>query len=96
MNFLLYGESTFNIFLRKERNMKERYGVVDPEERYEYETKWQLPFMYDFISFDENEAIRYCRKNFGTVVEKIMDNGREIIFENKTDEKDFTVSEETE
>lgn len=73
--------------------MKERYGVVDPKKRYEYETKWQLPFMHDFISFDENEAIRYCRKNFGTVVEKITEEYREIIFENRTEEKDYIIPE---
>lgn len=76
--------------------MKERYGVVNPINRYEYETKWQLPFSYDFISFNEKEAIRYCRKNYGTVVEKITDSGREIIFENRTEEKDFKIPEETE
>jgi hypothetical protein len=70
--------------------MKTRYGVVNLVERYKYEQEWQLPFPYEFVSWNKVDAINECRKRFGTVVEEINDSGREIIFENR--QKDFTVS----
>lgn len=56
----------------KETNI--RYGVVDPGIRAKYEKKYQVPYGYDHISFDEEKAISLCRKKRkGFIVEKVFD-----------------------
>ncbi len=66
--------------------IKDRYGVVNLEDREEFEKKFQLPFGYKFVSFNYREAEDICKVNGkGYVVEKItsthvIDNEREIIY----------------
>jgi hypothetical protein len=61
-----------------EKNMKEanvRYGVVNVVERAKYEKLFQIPFGYALTTFDEREAIIFCKKqkNPNMIVEKIFD-----------------------
>ena len=44
----------------EERNV--RYGVVNVVDRANYEKQWQVPFGYDFITYNELDAISVCRK----------------------------------
>lgn len=66
--------------------IKDRYGVVNEEERDKYEKKWQIPCGYKFVSFNYREAEDIC-KGFGDgfVVEQISSsfgktNERQIIY----------------
>lgn len=62
----------------EERNV--RYGVVNVVERAKYEKEWQVPFGYNYISYDETDAISVCRKKKGSnwVVEKIYNTNDDI------------------
>lgn len=53
--------------------MKDRFGVVNGKERDRYEKYWQIPFGYEFITFDRDKAIDYCQKtkNPDMIVEQI-------------------------
>ena len=52
-----------------------RYGVVNFVLREKYEKKYHLPYGYEYMTYDEQDAIDYCRRgdieNF--VVEMIYD-----------------------
>lgn len=65
--------------------IKDRFGVVDVVTREKYEKEYQLPYGYQFISYDETEAITECRrlKNDSFIVERIHGmNCKEEIFRN--------------
>lgn len=49
--------------------IKNRYGVVNPNKRKNYEKKWHVPYGYDFISFNKKEAVGKCGDD--QVVERI-------------------------
>ncbi len=71
--------------------MKERFGVINQVDRAKYEKHYQVPFGYDYMSFDKKQAIAYCKALKGDprypnfIVERIYDtpdtsNNREEIF----------------
>lgn len=66
--------------------IKDRYGVVNDEERDKYEKKWQIPCGYEFISFNYKKAEDFCKDaGKGFVVERISShygktNERQIIY----------------
>lgn len=62
---------------------KDRFGVVNTLEREKYEKEFNVSYGYNFISFDEAEAVIKCRtfNNQNYIVERIKDdNIREEIF----------------
>lgn len=61
-----------------ERNV--RYGVVNVVDRANYEKQWQVPFSYNYISYNEAAAIAVCRKkkNRNWIVEKIYNTNDDI------------------
>ena len=74
--------------------MINRYGVVNVVAREMYEKKWNLPWKYDFITFNKVEAVIECRKHNSSsfIVERIFDsngikNKKEEIFRSGKDEK---------
>jgi len=71
-----------------------RFGVVHDEDRASYEKKWQVPYGYSFISYNQEAAINNCRKRGnGWVVEKIFTlpnkvvNFKTIIFRGGNDKE---------
>jgi hypothetical protein len=66
--------------------IKDRYGVVNDEERNEFEKKYQLPFSYKLVTFNYREAEIACRDlGNGYVVDKISttkeaETVREVIY----------------
>lgn len=66
--------------------IKDRYGVVDEAERMKMEKKFQVPFGYDFVTFNYRQAEDTCKASGkGYIVEKISTsfnrvNEREIIY----------------
>jgi len=71
-----------------------RYGVVDVVGRKEFEKEWQLPYGYSHVTYNEQDAINYCRKlnNANFIVEEIYDtvlatNLKEEIYRSGKDEK---------
>ena len=54
--------------------LKDRFGVINPDERDKYEKEFQIPMGYYFTTFYEKEAISVCRKNPNTVVERIYND----------------------
>jgi len=49
-----------------------RYGVVNEQDRIDYEKQWQVQKGYQFISYDPEKATDYCRKQGkGWIVEEI-------------------------
>jgi hypothetical protein len=59
----------------KMEKRKIRYGVVNYVLREEYEKEWHLPFGYEYITYNEQDAINYCREQrYDTfIVEMIYD-----------------------
>ena len=57
-----------------------RYGVVNVVERERYEKQWHVPFGYNYISYDEADAVKVCRRKKGPnwIVEKIFHTNEEI------------------
>ena len=57
----------------KEANV--RFGVVNVIERAKYEKLYQVPFGYVFTTFNEDDAVKFCKKrnNTNMIVEKIFD-----------------------
>jgi hypothetical protein len=66
--------------------MRDRYGVVNEQERDEHERMFQVPFGYKKVFWSYHEAEKECRKlGEGFVVERIFydhdnKNKREIIY----------------
>jgi len=69
--------------------IKDRYGVVQDEDRNEFEKTFQIPFGYKFVSFDYSDAKKECDKlGKGYVVDQITydpsfygdTNKRQIIY----------------
>lgn len=61
-----------------------RYGVINDVNRIAYEKKWQVPAGYDYITYDQTEAIVFCRKKgssavSGWVVEKIFNLPNKVV-----------------
>jgi hypothetical protein len=69
------------LFQEREEKMKDRYGVVNVIIRTSYEKEYQVPYGYDLICYDREEAITECKKfneSEGTnnyIVERIYDDG---------------------
>lgn len=64
-----------------------RYGVINELDRMAFEKKWQIQAGYDYMTFDQEDAIKHCRKKGnGWIVEKIYNipgkvvNYKNIIF----------------
>lgn len=57
-----------------------RFGVVNEKERIEFEKKWQVQADYNFISYDKEEAVSFCRKKGnGYVVEMIYNVPNKVV-----------------
>lgn len=76
------------------KEVNERFGVVDEEKRAMYEKEFQVPFGYDYITFDREEAIKHCKslrtpsaRSKKIIVERIyntmeVQNKKEVIYRN--------------
>ena len=69
--------------------IKNRYGVVQNEDRNEFEKTFQIPYGYKYVSFDYEDAKKECEKaGKGYVVDEITydpallgdTNKRQIIY----------------
>jgi len=63
-----------------EKEVNIRYGVVNVVERARYEKIFHINLGYALITFNEGEAIAFCKKkrNPNVIVEKIYDNYRAV------------------
>lgn len=61
-----------------------KFAVVDELAREKFEKEWQMAYGYRFVSYNEEEAIRYlekyCMYETSCIVEKIDETGRETIY----------------
>jgi len=69
--------------------IKNRYGVVNDEDRNEFEKTFQIPYGYKYVSFNYEDAKKECYKaGKGYVVDEIVydpsllgdTNKRQIIY----------------
>jgi len=57
-----------------------RYGVVNVKNRVQYEKTFQIGYGYEFTSFNEFDAIKYCKKQKdpNVIVERIFNTPKAV------------------